>query len=86
MIFSGKSFRVLIFGSAISVLSNSPEQLGFSWCTVTDSVGNWVPAASGRDAYLVSGFIIKELIQSCLIVSSVTIGGILVGATAKMAQ
>ena len=52
----------------------------------TDPVGSLVPAAFGRDACLVSGFISKELIRSCLIVSSATIERIRVGATAKMAQ
>ena len=52
----------------------------------TDPVESLVPAAFGRDACLVSGFISKELIRSCLILSSATIERIRVGATAKMAQ
>ena len=52
----------------------------------TDPLGSLVPATFGRDACLVSGFISKELIRSCLIVSSATIERIRVGATAKMVR
>ena len=77
-----------MFGSAKSVLYSSQDQPGFTWCT--DLVGAWsqwpLAKIKGCDACLVSGFIIKELIRSCLIVSSATIERIQVGTTAKIAQ